>query len=60
MKSYHNPTMRGDKIFFYPVGIHGSNTMIKIGKHGMCHVKTLGSLREQFQEEEVSCVILQL
>ncbi|KAK2142322.1 hypothetical protein LSH36_970g00084 [Paralvinella palmiformis] len=44
--------MRGDKIFFYPIGIYGNNTVIKIGKTGMCHVKTLGNLRKQFHEEK--------
>ncbi|KAK2140622.1 hypothetical protein LSH36_1289g00085 [Paralvinella palmiformis] len=52
MKNYDKATKRGDKIYFYPIGISGNNTMIEIGKYGMCHVKTSGSLRKQFQEEE--------
>ena len=60
MKKYHEATMRGDKIFFYPIGIYGNNTVIKIGKTGMCHVKTLGNLRKQFHEEKVSFASLQL
>ena len=57
MEKYPEATMRGDKIHFYPIGIYASNTTIKL-KRRMCEVKTLGSLRKQFQEEEVSLTFL--
>ncbi|KAK2163290.1 hypothetical protein LSH36_82g03052 [Paralvinella palmiformis] len=52
MSNYPNVTKRGEKIFFYPVGIYGNNTVIKLKRHKICPVKTLGTIRKELHDEE--------
>ena len=54
MTDYPEATRRGDKIFFYPVGLHGNNTVIKTKRHRNWYMKTLGTLRQELNDEEVS------
>ena len=46
--------MRGKHIHFYPVGLFGDNAKIKLEGGSERPVKTLNTLRKQFQEDTVS------
>ena len=44
--------MRGKNIHFYPVGLFGENTKIKLRRESP--VKTLNTLRKEFHDDTVS------